>query len=242
MRPIVGLTSRTVLLRATARRRPAETLARGYVEAVERVGGLAILLPNTEPERAQNYLERIDALVLTGGDDPHPRFFGEQPHPRLEAVDERRDRFEIELVRGARERGMPLLGICRGIQILNVACGGGLIQDIPAQAPGAIGHSQTTIRDDLWHDVAVAPGSLLESLVKRTSLRVNSYHHQACREAGKGLVASATAAGDGLIEALEDPRAAFLLAVQWHPEVSEAHGDEASRALFAGLVAAASSK
>jgi len=241
MRPVVGLTSRTVRLRATASPRLAETLARGYVEAVERAGGLALMLPNTGPERAGDYLDRIDALILTGGDDPHPRLFGEQPHPKLEAVDERRDLLEIELARGARARGMPLFGICRGIQILNVACGGGLIQDIASQAPRAIGHSQTTIGDQLWHEVEVAPKSLLERLVGGSPLRVNSFHHQACREAGEGLVATATAIGDGLIEALEDPGAPFLLAVQWHPEVSEATGDEASRALFAGLVAAASS-
>lgn len=234
---IVGLTSRALRLRAAGRERPVETVARAYVEALEAEGALAVLLPSpAAPERAEEYAARLDGIVLTGGDDPHPHLFGEEAHPGIERVDSRRDRFEVALVRAARRRGLPLFGICRGVQLLNIALGGDIYQDIEAQAGASICHSQRTLADGPWHEIEIAAGSRLAGYLGARRLAVNSYHHQACRRPGEGLVVSATAVGDGMVEALEDPSHPFFLGVQWHPEIGP---DEAGRSLFSGFVQAA---
>lgn len=233
-RPFIGLTARTLPLKAAGRTRPAETVARAYVEAVERAGGRPLIFPNAAPEEAPAYLDRVDGLLLTGGDDPHPRHFGEQPHPRIEAVDERRDLFEIALVREAFAREMAVLGLCRGVQILNIALGGDIYQDIESQAESALRHSQTRIDDRPWHEVEVVPGTLLAGLYGERRIRVNSFHHQACRRVPKDLLVSGTAVGDGLVEAVEAPGKRFVLGLQWHPELDPAEGS-----LFAAFVEAA---
>jgi len=220
--------------RAARKQRPTETVTRSYVEAVERAGGLAVLLPNTDDDRAEAYLDRIDGLLLTGGDDPDPVLFGEDPHPQIEMVDARRDHFEIALVHGALRREMPLFGICRGVQILNIALGGDIYQDVPSQTESALQHTQQRLDDGPWHDVAVDQSSLLARVLGVEKLRVNSFHHQACRRPAEGLTVSAVA-GDGVPEALEDPRQKFCLGVQWHPELSGADGEK----LFSAFVQAA---
>jgi putative glutamine amidotransferase len=237
MQPVIGLTSRTLRLRAAAKDRPVETVARAYVDALEAEGALCVLLPNpAETARAAEYAALLDGIVLTGGDDPHAHLFGEEPHPKIERVDLRRDRFEIALVRAARERELPLLGICRGVQLLNIALGGDIYQDIEAQTDSSVCHSQHTLGDEAWHEVEIPEGSRLAGYLGQRRLAVNSFHHQACRRPGKGLSVAATAVGDGLVEALEDPEHAFFLGVQWHPEIGP---DAASRGLFAGFVQAA---
>ena len=237
MQPVIGLTSRAIPLRAAGRDRPVETVPRAYVEALEAEGALPVLLPSTaEPERAAEYAALLDGVVLTGGDDPHPHLFGEEPHSRIERVDLRRDRFEIALVQAARERGLALLGICRGVQLLNIALGGDIYQDIEAQTGSEVSHSQATLGDDAWHEIEVSPESRLAGYLGRRRLAVNSFHHQACRRPGKGLAVVATAVKDGLAEALEDPDHAFFLGVQWHPEIGP---DAASHGLFAGFVQSA---
>jgi len=238
-RPLIGITCRTVLYQASQKLRPTETVTRTYVDSIERAGGLALLLPNTSPEAAGVYLDRIAGLLLTGGDDVAPRFYGEEPHPEIDLVDDRRDAFEIALLRAAHARRMPLLAVCRGVQILNVAFGGDLFQDIPSQTENTLGHAQKRLDDGPWHELRVEPQSLLSRLSGPGPLHVNSFHHQACRRPGKGLVPSARAVGDGLIEALEDPSLPFWLGVQWHPELNAATGDPRTMALFSGLVAAA---
>jgi len=238
-RPVIGVTSWTRLVRSGNRERPAETLPRTYVEALEEAGALPVLLPNaTDPALAPACLDLVDGLLLSGGDDPHPRLFGEEPHPNLETVDERRDRFELALVAEARARGMAVFGICRGVQILNVALGGDMVQDIGSQTDAPLRHTQRTLDDTGWHAVDVLPGSRVAELTGRTRLFVNSYHHQACRRPGEGLRVCATAP-DGLIEALEDPSRPFFLGVQWHPEVGRQRPDSGSLQLFTGFVAAA---
>ena len=234
MLPVIGLTSRTMPFRAARKDRPTETVTRSYIDAVERAGGLCFMLPNGDPARAGDYLDRIDGLLLTGGDDPDPVLFGEDPHPEIEMVDPRRDHFEIALVRGACERDLPLFGICRGVQILNIARGGDIYQDVPSQTGTALQHTQRRLDDGPWHAVEIRADSHLARVVGAQEIRVNSFHHQACRRPGSGLSVSATA-GDGIPEALEDTGQAFCLGVQWHPELGGDGGSE----LFAAFVAAA---
>ncbi len=238
-RPLIGLTSWTRAIRSGLKERLNEAVPRGYVEGVEGASGLPVVLPNSgDPSHAPSYLDRIDGLLLTGGDDVHPRLYGEAPHPRLDLVDERRDRFEIALLRAARERGMPVLGICRGIQVMNVALGGDLYQDLPSQADGAVGHAQRTLDEGPWHDVEVRRGTRLLEILGEARTAVNSYHHQACRRVAEGLSVTANAP-DGVVEAVEDPEHPFFLGVQWHPEVLEGGAAATSKRLFAAFVAAA---
>jgi len=238
-RPLIGLTSWTRRVRSGAKDRFNEAVPRGYTEGVEEASGLPVLLPNSEdPSLAASYVDRIDGLLLTGGDDVHPALFGETPNPKIDLVDERRDRFEIALLRAARERGMPVFGICRGIQLMNVALGGDLYQDLPSQRESAIGHAQKTLREGPWHEIEVRPGTRLAEVLGETRTAVNSYHHQACRGVAPGLLVTATTP-DGVIEAVEDPAHPFFLAVQWHPEVLEGGNAVSSRRLFAAFVAAA---
>ena len=240
VRPVVGLTARTLTLRSSHKDRPAETVARAYVEALEQAGARPLLLPNvSDAAAAAAYLDLLDGLVLTGGDDPHPRFFGEDPHPRIERVDARRDAFEIALVKEARARLMPVLGICRGVQIMNIALGGDIYQDVVSQTDSGVCHNQQTTDDGPWHDVEVSPGSVLARYLGAGPLAVNSFHHQACRRMGRGLEATATTMGDGLVEAVEDPSLPFFVGVQWHPEIGFLEDQEPARALFKGFVEAA---
>jgi putative glutamine amidotransferase len=238
-RPLIGLTSWTRRIRSGAKDRFNEAVPRGYTEGVERASGLSVLLPNSgDPSLAAAYVARIDGLLLTGGDDVHPSLFGEAPHPRIDLVDEQRDRFEIALLGAARERRMPVFGICRGIQIMNVALGGDLYQDIPSQAESALGHAQKTLREGAWHDVDVRPGTRLAAILGEGRAAVNSYHHQACRRVAHGLSVTATTS-DGIVEAVEDPGLPFFLGVQWHPEVLEGGTAQSTRRLFAAFVEAA---
>lgn len=189
-------------------------------------------------------LDGADGLVLTGGDDVAPSRYGEQAHPTVQEVAPERDVFEIELVREARRRQLPIFAICRGLQVLNVASGGTLVQDIPSQMTGALEHKLAVPPHqsyDLAHEVWVEKGSLLSSLLgdrlTGDACDVNSRHHQAVKDIAAGFQASATSP-DGVIEALEDPSARFCLGVQWHPENFWRTGE--FRSLFEGFVEAAS--
>jgi len=238
-RPLIGLTSWTRRVRSGLKDRFNEAVPRGYTEGVEGASGLPVLLPNSDDVAlAADYVARVDGLLLTGGDDVHPRYYGEPPHPKIDLVDERRDAFEIALLRAARERGMPVLGICRGIQIMNVALGGDLFQDIPSQAESTVGHAQKTLREGPWHEIEIRAGTRLAEVLGEPRIAVNSYHHQACRRIAPGLSVTATTA-DGLAEAVEDPGHPFFLAVQWHPEVLEGGNASSTKRLFAAFVAAA---
>jgi putative glutamine amidotransferase len=169
--------------------------------------------------------------------DVDPHAYGAEPHPRLGEVDPARDRFEIALVRAARAAGLPIFGVCRGMQLVNVAFGGTLVQDIPAQVPGAIRHDQTTV--DLHqpsHGVALAEGTQLRALVGGGSARVNSFHHQAVERMAEGFRATARSS-DGVLEAMEHESGPFFQCVQWHPE--RLADDPVTRALFQAFVAAA---
>jgi putative glutamine amidotransferase len=212
-----------------------------YRQAVLHVGAeVRVLEPSAETSDA---LAEIDGLLLTGGEDVDPALFGEAPHPTVVEVDPQRDAFELALTRTARARGLPILAICRGIQVLNVAAGGTLVQDIPTQITGAVEHRLAVPPHqsyDLAHEVWMDKDSLLARLMSDRlgsvdTVEVNSRHHQAVKQVAPGFDISATAP-DGVIEAIEDPKATFCLGVQWHPENFWRTGE--FRALFEGFVEA----
>jgi putative glutamine amidotransferase len=211
-----------------------------YLLAVQQAGGVPVPLPPQLDDRALAEIStRLDGLLLTGGGDIDPSAFGEPPHPTLYEVAPARDRLELTLVRRCMSEGKPILAICRGIQLLNVALGGSLYQDVASDPGTAITHDQTGPRDQLAHPVKVVSGSFLAQVVERDELLVNSMHHQAVKSLGNGLVAVAYAP-DQIIEGVEmedaGPRR-FVLGVQWHPE-ELTQKDPAARALFAAFVEA----
>lgn len=212
-----------------------------YRQAVLHVGGeVRILEPSMPVAQA---LEGIDGLLLTGGGDIAPEHYGGSAHPSIVDVEPDRDRFELALVAEARKRGVPILGICRGIQVLNVACGGSLVPDIASDQTAPLEHNLKVPPHQPFsraHEVWVEKDSLLGSLIKERleadAVDVNSRHHQAVKDVADGFRVTATAP-DGVIEAIEDPRAAFCLGVQWHPENFWRTGE--FRALFEGFLNAA---
>lgn len=191
-----------------------------YVASVEQAGGRARVLEVSESPR--KVVGEIQGLLLTGGGDIDPVLYGETRHPTVDDAEPGRDEFEIDLARRAIEADLPLLAICRGAQVLNVATGGTLVQDIPTAVDTTLDHSVTEPKDAIAHPVDVSPGSVLATALGPAgpvagSCRVNSRHHQSVGRIGEGLVASATAP-DGVVEAIEKPDARFCLGVQWHPE------------------------
>ncbi len=216
----------------------AYRLNRTYVEAVLAGGGLPILLPHA-PAAAAAYLALLDGLVVTGGAfDVPPELYGEAVRPVCGKLQPERTRFEKDLLEAALAARLPVLGVCGGMQLLNVVRGGTLYQDLPADA-GVRGHEQPPPKDVPSHDVAVVPGTQLEVLVGPVPLQVNSTHHQAVREPGAGVLVSARAP-DGVIEALELPDLPFAVGVQWHPEAL-LREEPRHAALYRGLVDAARS-
>ncbi len=198
---------------------PTYFLRARYIRAVEELGGIPLILPLVaEPSARRRLLDSVDGLLITGsGPDLPPRLYGERQRYKFRLVSERRANFELELVHQAKKRNLPLLGICGGMQTVNVACGGSLYQDIPAQVPGALDHRQKAKAVYVTHPVTVAPKSLLNKVVARKKLMVNCSHHQSVKTVAPSLQASAVAP-DGIIEAIESPAHRFLLAIQWHPE------------------------
>jgi putative glutamine amidotransferase len=188
---------------------------------------IAIRLAGGEPRRLEigrddpdEVIRNVDAILLPGGGDVEPSYYGEARHPTFDAAETGRDELEIALANKARDVDMPLLAICRGLQLLNVARGGSLIQDIPDQLPGALSHQNRESPDAIAHDVRLEQPSTLAQLLgpdSASTVAVNSRHHQAIKRVGDGLIVSATAP-DGVIEAVEDPGQRFCVAVQWHPE------------------------
>lgn len=189
-----------------------------YVRAVEKAGALPLLLPPGPLEHVPDLLARLDGLVLSGGSDLDPTHYGEEPHETVDEVSPERDAFELALSREALARDLPLLAICRGHQVLNVATGGTLFQDIPSQIGGALDHDPDTERWQPAHDVRILPGTRLREILGRDRIAVNSIHHQSIKTPGQGLVVSACAVGDDVIEGVEAPGRRFVLGVQWHPE------------------------
>ncbi|SRR5581483_518843 len=208
---------------------PAVLLPLAYARAVHGAGGMLAMLPpdRRATEEPEEMLDRIDALVLAGGADIDPENHGAEAHPETVGTNPDRDRFEIALVRGALERGMPLLGVCRGMQILNVACGGTLDQHIPER----LGHEIHRPVPGSWaeHEVRIEPGSLAAQAAGTERLTVKSHHHQGVDEIPGRLRASAWATDDDSVEAIESAGDGFVLGVLWHPE--EDPGDQVIRCL-----------
>ena len=214
---------------------PWYALRQNYFASLRRAGGLPLALPHEAGDVAA-YLDRLDGLVVTGGAfDVDPALFGAAERHDTVVLKQRRTEFELAVCRAAHERGMPVLGICGGQQLMNVAFGGTLIQHIPAALPEALAHEQPNPRDQPGHSVDVAPGTLLRRIVGVDELQVNSAHHQAVDRVAPGLIVDAVAP-DGVIEGIEDPGQRFCLGVQWHPEYTVCEGDAR---IFDAFVAAA---
>lgn len=220
-KPLVALTTSLRVI-PSDHEQPSVFLYTSYIAALELAGVAAVLVTpaHTEPAVVA-LLAAVDGLVLSGGEDIDPVHYGERPRVPLDDVNPARDAMELVALRHALARGIPVLGICRGHQLLNVALGGTLIQDIPTDFPDALGHSQDGGWDRRSHDVFVEPDSLLYRIAGERTLRINSFHHQAIRDAAPDLRVVGRAE-DGLIEAVESKTHPWLLGVQWHPERLEA--------------------
>lgn len=240
-RPVIGIT----LGDGGEDEHRSQRISSDYIEAVAAAGGLPVLIPfiggtggeDPAPADAAAVCAVADGLILTGGPDVDPLHYGQEPLPRLGRISPARDALELSLARHAIEHRVPLLGICRGMQVMNVARGGTLYQDIRSTIHDPVQHR---VRAPRWygaHTVAVDEGTLLARLVGAGEVRVNSFHHQAVDEAAPGMAVTARAA-DGIAEAIELPGHPFALGVQWHPEAMWDR-DERWLALFRGLVEAA---
>jgi putative glutamine amidotransferase len=234
MRPAIGVT-----IGYDDRRTGLHTLRQDYIRSVEQGGGLPLVLAPGRPEDVPELLDRIQGLILSGGSDVDPALYGASPHPKLGKVVRERDDFELALIREALERNLPFLAICRGHQVLNVATGGTLIQDIPSDVTGDVEHDSRRERWERAHPVQILEGTRLRDILKRGTVSVNSFHHQAIARVGSGLVVSAVSA-DQLVEAVEMPDRRFVLGVQWHPE-SFWNREDGFQPLFTALVCASRS-
>ena len=231
--PIIGLTTEVVdgdhhlELRST------------FIYSISRLGGIPLLLPKVENDDViKGQLEHIDALFLTGGSDIDPSTYGENPHPKLEKVEAGRDKYELELIRLALEKDIPILGICRGSQLLNSVAGGTMYQDLDSEyGENLIQHRQTSNRDFLNHKIEVMEGTKLHEIVGTTEMSVNSFHHQANHDIGASFEVAAVAP-DGVIEAIESKEHDFVMGLQFHPE-DAFEFDDSSRKIMEAFINAA---
>jgi len=220
MRPLIGIT-----LDDEHARPGVHVLRDDYVRSVERAGAVPMIVAPSAAENAAAILDRLDGLVLSGGVDIDPALFGQPRHAELRRVDRDRDDLELALTREALRRDLPILAICRGIQVLNVARGGTLIQHLPSEVEGAERHDCPEPRSRRVHRVDVEPGTRLRDILGEAVISVNSFHHQAVDRLGEGLLASASCPEDGVVEGLEMPDRRFVVGVQWHPETFWDHAD-----------------
>jgi putative glutamine amidotransferase len=231
-RPSIGIT-----IGYDGRRAGIHEIRHEYVGSIEETGALPFLLAPGKPEDAPAFLDRLDGLLLSGGSDVDPELYGRPRHPKLGRVIRERDEFELALCREALYRDLPILAICRGQQVLNVATGGTLVQDLPSELGRIVDHDPRRQRWQVAHDVGVVPGTHLREILGRETVSVNSFHHQAVEQLGKGAVVSARSKKDDVIEGIEMPDRKFVLGVQWHPE-SFWGRPEGFRPLFEALTAA----
>jgi len=235
-KPIIGITLDAEEIGGYSKWYPWYALRANYVEAVVKAGGVPILLPHETP-LADAYINQIAGFIITGGDfDIDPAIYGaKEKHPKTQTKPKRTD-FEAEMTRLALAENKPILGICGGMQLINVILGGTLIQHVPDVTGNSL-HEQKDDRKNPAHTVKITPGSLLYKITAKDSIKVNSTHHQAVEKPGKGVKVTAEAP-DGIIEAIEYPAHPFCLGVQWHPEFhADPEGKDAK--IFAAFVRAA---
>jgi putative glutamine amidotransferase len=205
-----------------------------YVDALRRAGAIPVIIP-PQPENAADLMDELDGIVLAGGFDCDPALYGEEPHPSVEPMDARRQNNDLALATLAHERGVPTLGICLGLQVMNVAAGGTLMQDINSAVETDIEHASDPSNRNR-HDVIVENGTKLASIIGAGEKVVNSSHHQAIKDVADGFRVTAHAP-DGIVEGLEDPSHPFYVGVQWHPE--DMNGERTASALFGAFIDAA---
>lgn len=219
MRPLIATTTTSV---AGKHRTPQAMLGVPYLTEIERPGATAVMLtPAHDPASLEQILDMAHGLVLTGGEDIDPARYGQPPHPALGVTNPARDEMEFAVLKAAVEREMPILAICRGMQVLNVAFGGTLYQDLPSERGGDLIHEQTAPVDDRWHSAVVEEGSRMGEIFGVHDLFINSFHHQAVRQLAPGLRA-VVRAEDGVVEGVECSEYPWMFGVQWHPERGEA--------------------
>jgi putative glutamine amidotransferase len=242
--PIIGITATLKEDIDEVAERPLGRFVRAdldYVEGVAGAGGVPVVLPPAGDERAAKaVIQSLDGLLLSGGSDLDPAYYGEEPVPELGVTLPERDAFEMALVGMALRRGMPVFGICRGMQVLNVALGGTLYQDLPSQwGRDLLGHRQDTPKWRPTHEVRVKHGSYIAEVMEHEVVKVNSYHHQGIKDLAEGLVATGYSA-DGVVEAVEAGNLSerWLLGVQWHAEAMRGAGPQ-QESLFGAHVSAA---
>jgi putative glutamine amidotransferase len=230
MRPIIGITCTTA--------DSTNAIGISYISAIENAGGTPILLPLVQNNSCTaDFLSVIDGLLLSGGVDADPFLYGEEPRPALGRIDVDKDRVEMSLIAKTLEIDLPILGICRGIQILNVAAGGTLYQDISMYSSTILKHRQDAPRSYATHAIEVQEGNRLLDILGQSSIRVNSFHHQAVRKAAPGFIVSAIAR-DGIVEGIESAHHSFAIGVQFHPELMWQNNPPIT-ALFVAFVSAA---
>ena len=244
MPPIIGITATLKEDVDAVAERPLGRFVRAdldYVDGVAGAGGVPVVLPPAGDERAARVvIQSLDGLLLSGGSDLDPGYYGEEPMPELGITLPERDAFETVLVGQALRRGIPIFGICRGMQVLNVALGGTLYQDLPSQWEGdVLKHRQDTPKWQPTHEVRITDGSYLAEVMDREVVKVNSYHHQGIKDLAEGLLATGYSS-DGVIEAVEaeDVSERWLLGVQWHAEAMRGAGPQ-QESLFEAHVSAA---
>ena len=232
-RPAIGICATVERARFGSWDQDAILLPRGYTDAVQGAGAVAfVLAPDDDlAQRPAELLDRLDGLLLAGGRDIDPLAYGAKPEAGTQPSSPERDRFELGLATAALERDLPLLGVCRGAQLLNVACGGTLVQDLPAEIAG---RHRRTPGQFTGHEVVLEPGSLAARAAGGERLSVHSHHHQALDQLGAELRASGHSPEDGIVEAIELPGKRFALGVLWHPE------EDATDAVIPSLVSRAS--
>jgi putative glutamine amidotransferase len=230
-KPLIGIGSD---INVTPGKRDRAFAYTTYVDSIRRAGAVPVVIP-PQPENARELVETLDGILLAGGDDCDPAVYGEAKHHTVEPMDERRQESDLALARIARQRGIPTLGICLGVQVMNVAAGGTLIQDIDSQMETEIEHVSEP-EDRARHDVLIEDNTRLASILGGREFVVNSSHHQAINRIGDGLRVTAHAP-DGIVEGLEDPRHPFYVGVQWHPE--DMPREESASKIFRAFVEAA---
>lgn len=217
MRPVIGLTHSLHLDEDTLH------MPTSYVKCLTAAGAVPLILPATKDEAViEQYLGLVDGLLFVGGDDVNPLAYGEYPLRQCGDICPLRDEYELSLCRMAIAKKLPILGICRGIQVINVALGGSLYQDLPSQLPESIAHSQKLISRYASHPVSISEGSRLQRIYGGTEVMVNTYHHQAVKQPAPALTVTAKSP-DGVIEGVEMADYPFFVGVQWHPERMQEH-------------------